>query len=136
MAALSRVAINRQPNNSSARNNRCWARAILGEPHQLKQALDDCNEALRLRPNDPYAFDSRGFVYLKMGDFNKAIADYDQSILLGGDKLTSGEEASSLYGRGIAKLRKGDADGGNNDIRAATKRKPNIAEEFQRYGVQ
>ena len=71
-------ALNREPNNSSARNNRCWARAILGD--QLKQALDDCNEALRLRPNDPYAFDSRGFVYLKMGDFNKAIADYDQSI--------------------------------------------------------
>jgi len=123
-------ALKRQPNNANARNNRCWARAILaGAQEQLKQALADCNEALRLRPNDPYAFDSRGFVYLKLGDFNKAIADYDQSILLGG------ETASSLYGRGIAKLRKGETDAGNKDIAAASKSQPDIAEEFRRYGV-
>jgi tetratricopeptide (TPR) repeat protein len=124
-------ALKRQPNNSSAWNNRCWARAILGGPQeQLKQALKDCNEALRLRPNDPYAFDSRGFVYLKLNDFGKAIADYDQSLLLGG------ERASSLYGRGIAKLRKGDAEAGNKDIAAATKSQPDIAAEFRGYGVQ
>jgi len=93
-------ALKRQPNNQSARNNRCWARAIQGPQEQLKQALDDCDEALRLRPNDPYAFDSRGFVYLKMGDFEKAIADYDQSIMLGG------ERAGSLYGRGLRNLRR------------------------------
>src|SRR5262249_6208993 len=109
----------------------CWARAILGgPPEQLKQALDDCDEALRLRPNDPYAFDSRRFVYLKMGNFEKAIADYDQSIFLGR------ERAGSLYGRGIAKLKKGDADGGNKDIMAATKKRPDVAEEYRGYGVQ
>jgi len=124
-------ALKRQSDNSSARNNRCWARAILGgPPEQLKQALDDCDEALRLRPNDPYAFDSRGFVYLKMGNFEKAIADYDQSIVLGG------ERAGSLYGRGIARLRKGDAEGGNQDIMVAMKKKPDIAEEYRGYGVQ
>lgn len=124
-------ALKRQPNNSSARNNRCWARAILGgAQEQLKQALDDCDEALRLRPNDPYAFDSRGFVYLKMGNFEKAIADYDQSILLGG------ERAGSLYGRGLAKLKKGDAEGGNKDIMVAMKKRPGVAEEYRGYGVQ
>ena len=133
MATPSRVAIRhkRQPNNQSARNNRCWARAILaGAQEQLKQALEDCDEALRLRPNDPYAFDSRGFVYLKMGDFDKAIADYDQSIVLGG------ERPGSLYGRGIAKLKKGDAEGGNRDITVATKKRPDVAEEYRAYGVQ
>ena len=123
-------ALKRQPNDSSARNNRCWARAILGGEQQLKQALLDCDEALRLRPNDPYAFDSRGLVYLKMGNFDKAIANYDQSILMGG------ERASPLYGRGIAKLRKGDANEGNKDIVAASRKQPAIAEEFQGYGVQ
>ena len=93
------------------------------------RGLVTAREALRLRPNDPNAFDSRGLVYLKMGDFNKAIADYDQSLLLGG-------EASSLYGRGIAKLRNGDAEAGNKDIAAATKSQPGIAEEFRGYGVQ
>ncbi len=123
-------ALKRQPDNSSARNNRCWARAILGPQEQLKQALEDCDEALRLRPNDPYAFDSRGLVYLKMGDFDKAIANYDQSIVLGG------ERAGSLYGRGIAKLKKGDAEGGNKDITLATKKRPDVVEVYRGYGVQ
>jgi tetratricopeptide (TPR) repeat protein len=124
-------ALKRQPDNANARNNRCWARALQGgAQEQLKQALADCDEALRLRPNDPYAFDSRGFVYLKLGAFDKAIDDYDQSISLGG------ERASSLYGRGLAKLRKGETDAGNKDIAAAATGQPDIAEQFRRYGVQ
>src|SRR5262249_28922617 len=47
-----------------ARNNLCWTRAILGE---LEAALADCNESLRLRPNDAGTLDSRGLIYLKMG---------------------------------------------------------------------
>jgi tetratricopeptide (TPR) repeat protein len=65
-----------------------------------------------------------------MGDFEKAIADYDQSIMLGG------ERAGSLYGRGIAKLKKGDAEGGNKDIMVAMKKKPDVVEEYRAYGVQ
>ena len=44
--------------------------------------------------------------------------------------------AGSLYGRGIAKLKKGDATGGNADIAAAKAIRPEIADEFARYGVQ
>ena len=65
-----------------------------------------------------------------MGDFEKAISDYDQSILLGG------ERAGSLYGRGIAKLKKGDTEGGNKDIMLATKKNPDVAERYRGYGVQ
>jgi tetratricopeptide (TPR) repeat protein len=36
-------------------NGRCWSRAIIGA---LQEALSDCNEALRLEPNDTAAFDS------------------------------------------------------------------------------
>ena len=43
--------------------------------------------------------------------------------------------ASSLYGRGLAKLEKGDAAGGEADIAAAKAIQANIAEEFARYGV-
>ena len=132
MAALSRIVIRlssvspiiRARATTAAGRVRSWP----GQ-EQLKQALADCDEALRLRPNDPYAFDTRGLVYLKLGDFNKAIADYDQSILLGG------ETASSLYGRGIAKLKKGETDAGNEGIAAASKSQPDIAEEFRRHGV-
>ena len=44
--------------------------------------------------------------------------------------------ASSLYGRGLAKLKKGDTTGGNTDIGAAKKIQSNIGETFARYGVQ
>ena len=41
----------------------------------------------------------------------------------------------SLYGRGIAKLRKNDATGGNLDIAAAKALWADVAEEFVRLGV-
>jgi hypothetical protein len=46
------------------------------------------------------------------------------------------KEASSLYGRGVAKLKKGDSNAGNSDIAAAKAIQADIAEEFARYGVK
>jgi tetratricopeptide (TPR) repeat protein len=50
--------------------------------------------------------DTRGFVYLKLGQTENAIKDYDAALKLN-PKL-----AGSLYGRGLAKTRKGDRNGG------------------------
>jgi hypothetical protein len=44
--------------------------------------------------------------------------------------------ASALYGRGFAKLKKGDRAGGNADMTAAKTIKQDIVEEFARYGLQ
>jgi hypothetical protein len=47
------------------------------------------------------------------------------------------KSAQGLYGRGLAKLKKGDAAGGNADIAAAKAIKPDIAEDWTRdLGVQ
>jgi len=43
---------------------------------------------------------------------------------------------ASLYGRGMAKRRKGDYSAGNADIATARAIKPSIAAEFVRYGLQ
>jgi hypothetical protein len=43
---------------------------------------------------------------------------------------------ASLYGRGVAKRRKGDVAGGNADIAAARAIKADVAAEFARYGLQ
>jgi tetratricopeptide (TPR) repeat protein len=48
----------------------------------LKQALKDCDESLRLKPDDADAFDSRGFANLKSGNFDKAAADFDAALKL------------------------------------------------------
>ena len=54
--------------------------------------------------------DSRGLVKLKL---SLAIDDYDAALKL------NPKQASSLYGRGIAKLRSGSSAAGNSDIAAA-----------------
>jgi tetratricopeptide (TPR) repeat protein len=38
-----------EPGNAKAWNNLCWDSAVLG---RLEEALADCNEALRLAPNE------------------------------------------------------------------------------------
>jgi Flp pilus assembly protein TadD len=81
-------------------------------------------------PGDADAMDSRGFTYLKLGQFVKAIDDYNAVL------ARNPMDAGSLYGRGIAKLRTGDGSSGRADIAAANAVQPDIAEEYQRYGLR
>ena len=76
------------------------------------------------------ALDSRGFTYLKLGEYDKAIADYDAALMV------DPHSVDSFYGRGVAKLKKGDSRGGNSDIASAKTIKPDIAEDFVAYGVK
>jgi len=71
--------------------------------------------------------DSRGFVYLKLGQFDNAIADYNAVLKLK-PKL-----AISLYNRGLAKQKKGDSAGGDADIAAAKAIDPKIADKLTGY---
>jgi tetratricopeptide (TPR) repeat protein len=107
---------------------RCWARAVIGR--DLRRALADCNEVLRLNPNNFYVFDARGFTYLKLGEFGRSIADYDAILKF------DPKRAASLYGRGVAKRNIGDSAGSDVDIGAAKTIEPEIAEQFARYGVK
>ena len=91
--------------------------------------MQDCDSSLRLKPDSVDSLDSRGFVKLKLGQPQNAIADYDAAL------QASPRKASSLYGRGIAKLRAGNASG-NNDIAAAKTIDPRVADDFNRYGVR
>ena len=107
-------------------NDRCWARAVSGI--DLDGALADCNEALRLMPDFVPALDSRAFLHLRGGRFQEAIADYDTAI------MGSPQDSWSLYGRGIAKMRLGDAQGAQADIEAS-KAVQDVAAEFAAYGL-
>ncbi len=115
------------PADPEALNNRCWARAIVGD---LNNALRDCNQALAIRPRYADALDSRGFVNLKLGRADNAIEDYDAALAV------DPKRASSLYGRGIARTRRGDTAAGNNDIGSAKSIQAGIADEFSRYGIR
>jgi tetratricopeptide (TPR) repeat protein len=121
-------AIRLDPADAHALNGRCWMRAIVGR--ELRQALEDCNESLRLRIDDAATLDSRGFTCLKLGQFNHAISDYDAALAL------DPNQAESYYGRGVAKLKKGDNTAGATDIAAAKAIQADVAEEFAKYGLR
>ena len=53
---------------------------------------------------------SRTLIYLKLCRNAEALTDYDSAV------KANPQQASALFGRGIAKLRTGDRIGGENDI--------------------
>ncbi|HEX3846977.1 MAG TPA: aspartyl protease family protein, partial [Steroidobacteraceae bacterium] len=114
-----------------ALDGRCRARAWLGQ--DLAKALSDCNTAARLvdrkSENQGYVFDSRGLVRLRLGDFDKAISDYDEALQM------HPHFAWSLYGRGLAELRRNKTVEGQADIAAAIKSRSSIADWFARHGL-
>jgi len=112
---------------AQALNQRCWARALLGQ--ELDRALNDCNAGLRHDPHAPQLLDSRGLVHLRRGEVDKAIADYDAALKI------EPRIAWSLYGRGIAKMRAGKIEAGEADMAAATTIAPGLAERAKQYGI-
>jgi tetratricopeptide (TPR) repeat protein len=113
---------NRQPD---ALNGRCWARALAGR--DLPQALKDCDAALR-RMKQANFFDSRGLVELRMGQYDRAIADYDAALQM------NPRTAWSLYGRGLARKHKGDA-AGKADMDAAVAIAPELPARAKALGI-
>ena len=122
------AAIRLDPNSADAFTGRCAAHAEAGT--DLEGALADCNHSLTIRANDPFALNSRGFTFLRLNQFDSAIADYSAALKLD-PKL-----ASALYGRGLAKQKKGDGAGGQVDMASANLLQTDIAEEFAGYGVK
>jgi tetratricopeptide (TPR) repeat protein len=93
--------------------------------------LSDCNRALDLSANGTGAgiLESRGLVRLRLGDYDKAIGDYDASLKL------NPRNAWPLYGRGLAKIRKNSKTQGEADLAEAARLDPNIAGQFARRGM-
>ena len=122
------AALKLDPKSADALTGRCAARAEAG--NDLQQALADCEQSLQIRGKDAGALNSRGFAYLRLGRFDEAIADYN-AALKSNPKL-----ASALYGRGLAKQKKGDTAGGQVDMATANLVQSDIADEFASYGVK
>lgn len=112
---------------TTSMSNRCLAKALAG---RFQEALADCNEANRLAPGDANPIGERGFVFLKMGQFEKAISEYDAALRIDAKK------SFFLYGRGLAKLKKADVAGGNADIAAAKAIYSGVVDAFRRYGFE
>ena len=58
--------------------------SIRGDAYQWKddydRAIADYTQAIRLNPDDAYAYYSRGKAYHWKDDYDRAIADYEQAL--------------------------------------------------------
>ena len=116
-----------EPADPEALNSRCWTMAIANQ--RLGEALTDCQKSLAIRPGAADVLDSLGFVQFRQGHFADAIQSYSAAL------AKAPKQASSLYMRGVAKLRAGDQDGGQSDIDAAKAADASVADQFTGYGV-
>jgi tetratricopeptide (TPR) repeat protein len=112
----------------NALNERCWARALLGT--ELDLALADCNLSLKKGPRNSEVLDSRAFVYLRRGEYDKSIADYKAVLKL------QPRQALSMYGLGLAARKKGLTSEGDKNLQAAVAIQGDVAEFYKRLGLE
>jgi tetratricopeptide (TPR) repeat protein len=99
---------------------------VLGRP---REGLEDCEASLRLKAGDAFTLDSRGLCYLKLRELDLAIDDFTAAL------TANPKIANALYGRGLAKRKKGDESGAESDLVAARAVYADIAKEFWHYGI-
>ena len=114
---------------ANALSGRCRARALLGQ--DLSAALKDCNAAISRSGGlqTPDFLDNLALVRLRLGDYDKAIGDYDAALKI------RPNSAWTLYGRGLAKLKNNDRSDGDADIEEAVSIAPGIAEAYTKIGL-
>ena len=120
-------AIEIDPGMGLAYNNRALSRAVAGS--DLVAALADSDQALKLLPLNLEVRDTRGFIYLKLGDPALALNEYNAALTIDPNR------ALSLYGRGLARIGMGDA-AGKGDQEAALTINPEVANDFSIYGLK
>jgi tetratricopeptide (TPR) repeat protein len=122
------AAIKLEPGMGRAYNNRCLIRAITGK--DLVAGLQDCDTAQKLMPLNLDVRDTRGFIYLKLGDPRLAVKEYNDALDVDPNRPLA------LYGRGIARLMIGETREGEGDKAAAVTLDPEVARQFAPFGLK
>lgn len=122
------AAIKLEPGMGRAYNNRCLIRAITGK--DLVAGLQDCDAAQKLMPLNLDVRDTRGFIYLKLGDPRLAVKEYNDALDVDPNRPLA------LYGRGIARSMIGETREGDGDKAAALTLDPEVAQQFAPFGLK
>jgi tetratricopeptide (TPR) repeat protein len=93
------------------------------------RAVADFDQLIRLAPPNAVVLSKRCFARAILGRLESALSDCNGALRL------NPQLSASLYGRGLAKRKTGDAEGGDADIAAAKALTSGIVEQFARYGV-
>jgi tetratricopeptide (TPR) repeat protein len=86
-------------------------------------------EAIRLKPDYPYAFNNRGVARKDKGDVEGALNDYTDAIRLKPDFV------EAFTNRGLDRNGTGDVEGALKDLNEAIRLKPDYAEAFNNRGI-
>ena len=111
---------------SEALVDRAWSYALI---QRLVDARADYDHAIALTPKSHLAYNERALFNLRIGRLDAAIADYDMAL-----SFKPGA-TYSLYGRGVAFLRKGDETRGRDDLAAARHADSGVDEVFHRIDI-
>ena len=95
----------------------------------IKGAIAEYNQALRLRPDFAEVYYKRGISRYKLGDLKGAILDYNQAISL------NPNYAGVYNHRGFTRHGLGDFKGAIKDFNQALKLNPNFPEAYQNRGI-
>jgi len=106
--------------------NRCNVLTFKGD---FDAALADCRKGVEQHPDDYYAPSRLAFLFFKMNRLDDSIAAYDKALAF--PDVDPYGKAYILYGRGLAKLKKGDQAGGEADMTAGKALAKDIAIEFE-----
>lgn len=115
----------RQDNNLYS--YRCY---VLAFADRLTQAMADCDRNLQAQPNHSLGHAARGYIFMKLGQDAKALEEFNASI-----NANAEEEEVAYYGRGLLKLKSGDASG-NDDIAEATFLDADLVARMRRRGLK
>jgi tetratricopeptide (TPR) repeat protein len=109
--------------------NRCNVLTFKGD---FPAAMADCQKALKQWPGDDYPLSRLGFLYFRMDKLDDSIRAYDAALAVPGlGSYDPYDKAYPLYGRGLAKVKKGDKTGGEADRAAALALDKDIARDFE-----
>jgi len=91
-----------EPDNIIAINNLAWIICEVQGKH--KQALELANRGLKIAPNYYDLIDTRGVIYYRLGEFDKAVSDFNECIKLY-PSVTPASIGTRFYlARALAKL--------------------------------
>jgi tetratricopeptide (TPR) repeat protein len=107
---------------------RCRYRAAQGA--DFDKAMSDCNEAIRIGPNDSRYRATLGYVQYRKQDYLAAIKEYDTALQL------NPKDARAFYMRAVAKQKTGDATGFAADIASAKAIDPNVEKTLANIGMK
>jgi tetratricopeptide (TPR) repeat protein len=94
----------------------------------LDEKLRLFNKSIQLKPQSPWALNSRGNARRAKGDLDGALQDYNEVIHLRPDY------GKAFNNRGVARLEKGDAEGALRDLNEAVHLMPEDASAFYNRG--